>query len=276
LGNNREFEAARAICDEILARHPGTPLAENAEFARTGMELYLTGDFATALDRTQGYLDRRPRGLRVRDAQLRLEMWSEIVGQQDAVAADPTNSAAHLQLGYSLLRGRFLPQAEEHFLAALQDSTQEQALLGLGYTYMRWNRFDEGAQYMEKYLQRHANDGNVFNQVGYAYLGLGQLEKARDCFARYRDLEPDNPNSHDSYAECLMHMGQLEEAAAEYKKALELNPEFSNPYYMLGEVYSRMGNTAAALEWYGKYLERDPYGALSAQAQERVTELSQK
>ncbi len=270
LVNAREFEQAKEICSDISARYQGTPLAENADYGLVSFEAYLAGDFRTAFSRMQEYQRKYPQGLRAREAAQRIEAWGEILRLQETLEENSADYGTAAQLGFALLNGRFLPQAEKYFLQALQDTSADDAYLGLGYVYMLMNQPENGIRYLEHYLQNHPTDGSIHYQVGYACMSLGQLDKALQCFARYRELEPDNANAYDSYAECLMTMGRTEAAIAEYSRALELNPQFSNPYFMLGEIYAQKGESEKAAGYYHKYLELDPSGFQSAQAQAKL------
>ena len=271
-----QYSEARDILDEIAVKYAGNSLGENAEYGLINADLYLTGDFIAALEEMRDYLDKYPKGVRATSAERRIELYEDIVRMEDRLEYDPQDYSTHIELGFNLLRNRFMPLAEQHFLKATEDTTSDIAYMGLGYVYVNTGRSMEGIESFERYLQNHPDDGNLYNRIGYAYMGMGEMDEALKCFEKYRELEPENPNSHDSYAECLMNMGKLEESIAEYLKAIEINPNFTNPYFMLGEVYSRMDNTERALEYYRMYLERDPAGFQSAQALARIDSLSSR
>lgn len=269
-------EEVREIYQDIMQKFPGTPLAENAELGSIGAGVHLTGDFTTGLEELGEFIDKFPNGVTSREATDLYEVWEDIQRMEDRLEADPEDYGTHSELGFTLLRRRYLPLAESHFLEALKSSAPDDAYIGLGYVYSLMGRSEESIQYFERYLQNHPNEGDIYNRVGYAYIGLGKFEEALKCFEKFKELEPDNPNAYDSYAECLMNLGRYEESIAQYQRAIERNPDFTNPYFMLGEVYKQIGNSEKALEYYQQYIERDPSGFQSDRAQTQVDSLKQK
>ena len=271
-----QYQQAKEIYEDIAGKYSGTPLAENAELGLIGAEVHLTGDFETGMEELDDYMDKYPGSVGESEATRIAEFWEDVLRMLDRIEADSEDYGTHSQLGFFLRRGGYMPMADQHFLEAAKDTTDDTAFMGLGYVYSRTGRTEESISNFERYLQNHPDNGNIFNQVGYAYLGMGQLENALECFKKYMEIEPDNPNTHDSYAECLLSMGKLDEAITEYQKAIEINAGFTNPYFMLGRAHVQKADAEKALEYYGKYLELDPHGFQAAQAQTQIDSLNQK
>lgn len=268
------FADIKTILDNIETSSKNEGWLLNVEFASIVNNLYLDSDFETALEKLQDFTDNNSLWKNTPETVNFETNWGNILQMLDDISENPQDIGLHSQLGFTLLRQAFYGLAEEHFLAAVKDTTNTDAYLGLGYVYLRSGQSEKAVESLEIYLKYNPNDGNTFNQVGYAYLQVNKPDEALKCFKRYRDLEPDNPNSHDSYAEALMNMGKYDEAIAEYNEALKINPDWSNALFMLGEIYRTTGDNTTALKYYQQYIEKDPQGRLAEDAQTAINSLN--
>lgn len=262
-----QYDEAESILTGIRDDHDNRGWKANAEIGLIVNAVYKTGGFENALDKLQDFLDDYPEFASVQELKNFEERWNEILKLLDRIAEDENDFGAHEQVGFLLMRYRFMTQAERHFQIAAANPDFTNSYLGLGYVYLRTSQLDKAVENFEIYLKDNQDEANTLNQVGYAYLQLNQLDNALKCFEKYKDLEPDNPNSHDSYAECLMNLERFDEAIVEYNIALDLDPNWSNGVYMLGEIFRQTGKTEQAIKYYERYLELDPQGRLSEQAQ---------
>jgi len=77
----RRISEASAGLDRFVAEHPGHPHADNAMYWRAEID-YTRRDYAAALRRFSGLIERFPRGSKVPDALLRIGLCYERMGQR--------------------------------------------------------------------------------------------------------------------------------------------------------------------------------------------------
>ena len=269
-----DYKGAIKDAEKVMEKYPESGFAEVVEFGMIVSEVHLTRNFETGMDKMRDYLDKYPNAVPKDEAETRLEIWGEILGFLDTLEEEPDNYALHGRLGRRLMNINMNKMAEEHLLIALKSPDADNVLLSLAQLYGNMGENQKTIKYLQKYLEKHPNDGGMFNNLGYTMIGQGNFEGAVECFIKYKDIEPDNPNSHDSYAECMMRMGRNNEAIAEYKRAVELDPDFSNSIFMLGEIYKNIGDKENSIKYYNMFLEKVSVGRFSEVARASVDSLN--
>lgn len=273
----RDYAAAPARCDSILALSRSAPLRACATYRKIVAETQSQGDFSSGHRRLSALLDSLPDPRTMPNARRQLEQFQEIAMAEERAAAHPDDAASqsalgglYLQLGLPGPAARALERA-----VALAPGDAETRLL-YGYACNASGQAEPALAAFQFYLERNPEDANALNQIGYALLQQGEAQQSLVYFRRYAELAPDDANAHDSLAEGLMNAGQLAESASEYSKALELNPSFTNSRFMLAQVYRRMGSNEKAIATYRRFLELVPEGAQADAARAALAELGAK
>jgi tetratricopeptide (TPR) repeat protein len=273
----RDYAAAPARCDSILALSRNAPLRACAAYRKIVAETQSQGDFRGGHRRLSALLDSLPDPRTMPNARRQLEQYQEIAAAEERAAAHAEDAASqsalgglYLQLGLPGPAARALERA-----VALAPEDAETRLL-YGYACNASGQAEPALAAFQFYLERHPEDANALNQIGYALLQQGEATQALVYFRRYAELEPDDANAHDSLAEGLLNAGNLAESASEYAKALEINPSFTNSRFMLAQVYRRMGSNEKAIATYRRFLELVPEGAQADDARAALEELGAK
>jgi len=257
----RDYAAAPARCDSVLALSRNAPLRACAAYRKIVAQVQTQGDFRSAYRHLGALLDSLPDPRTMPNARRQLEQYEQVAATEERAAANPDDAASQSALGSLYLQLGLMPRALaplERAVALAPEDADTRLLYG--YACNASGRAEAALEAFRFYLERNPDDAGTLNQIGYALLQQGEAEQALPYFRRYAELAPDDPNAHDSLAEGLLNAGQLEESAAEYTKALDLNPAFTNSRFMLGEVYRRMGSNEPAIAAYRRFLEQVPEG----------------
>ncbi|RPJ41428.1 MAG: hypothetical protein EHM19_11965, partial [Candidatus Latescibacterota bacterium] len=234
----RDFPAALAKCDAVLASSAGPALRECAEYRKITLETVLSADFGAGCERLRAFLADHPNGLRAETARETLEReWTPVAEVERLVRENPDDADLLARLGGAYLRVRAPARAQGPLSRAVALRPDDADVrLQLGYARLGAGDTEGAIADIEHYLEKNPNSPAALNQIGYLFLGRGDAETAIGYFHRYIDAAPDDPNAHDSMGEGLLGAGRAREAAAEYEKAIAIDPSFSNSYFMLGRI----------------------------------------
>ena len=87
--------------------------------------------------------------------------------------------------------GRY-EESETYFTRILAINPKSEALLGLGWLYIRTERYTEALVTIERFLATIREKGEVYFALGVAHEGAGDLIAAEKAFQRAVELNPDN------------------------------------------------------------------------------------
>jgi len=143
------------------------------------------------------------------------------------------------RLAYSA--GRFL-EAEKSFAEAVAaDPTQSAALINLGATQIKLNRVNDAVANFNKAVLVDPDNVTVHFNLGSIYTSAGQYNQAVVHLQKVISLTPSDALAHKMLADLLTKTGSLSQAEIHYRKALTLDPALSEGWLNLSALY-RAGN----------------------------------
>jgi tetratricopeptide (TPR) repeat protein len=141
-----------------------------------------------------------------------------------AVQANPKEPNAHFGLAYLLWTQKKFDEAIPEFQAELEnDPKNNQAMIYLGDSYVRQDRFDLGKAMLEKAARYQTSDPLIHLDLGIASMETGDNDVALRELNKTVALEPDNVAAHFRLATLYRSMGKKDEAKVEFAKANTLN-----------------------------------------------------
>ena len=185
----------------------------------------------------------------------------------------PTVNPALIRLGqvYGELNR---PVAAEWVLrqALANDPTDSAAGATLGEQLVTAKRFDEAAQLLAAALEQNPGADRLYYPLALALRGLGREQEARQAMAKRGSvgLRPADPLidglEQKTLGERVMLLrgrgayqaGRFEEAAAEFRRALEANPESVPALINLGTTLGRLEDVEGAMEQFRRAIELAP------------------
>jgi tetratricopeptide (TPR) repeat protein/serine/threonine protein kinase len=168
---------------------------------------------------------------------------------QAAVAAAPTNAAAHNNLGIAQAQSGLRDQAYSSFQKAIAlDADLVYAYVSLANVLLQQGRVDDAIAINRKAIARDPNCTE-------ALLGLGNLlsdykkdyDAAIECFQRVIALDPNHAWAHKSTCITLRVAGRFDEAIVFGRKAVKLDPENWTAYEALGTALLYHGREVEAI-----------------------------
>jgi tetratricopeptide (TPR) repeat protein len=213
---------------------------------------------------------------------------------QAAVAAAPTNAAAHYNLGVTLKDKGQVDEAiaciqkaidlapkftEAHtnlgtilcddkreydraiacFLKAITfDPTVALIHNNLGNALYNKRQLDEAIACYQKAITLDPKFSRAHNGLGQVRLAKDQINEASACFRKALDLDPKLANAHNGLGITLAGKGQVDEAIACFQKAIELDPKLDVAYLNLGIALQDKGQLEEAIACYQKALSLNP------------------
>lgn len=130
--------------------------------------------------------------------------------------------------------------------------------LGLAYTYLEHDRFDEAIVELSVILQALPNDTNMITNLGYALSAKGRTEEAINHYQRAIAIDPNSFYAHGNLGFEYLNLGQTEAAETELRLALELNPNFGAARDRLALLYEEQGRIDEAIKQNRELLQSYP------------------
>jgi len=171
-----------------------------------------------------------------------------------ALATDPGNVEAHVNLISLYIRAGDPGKAKKHFEAATRlNPGRSDAWYNYGVLLYMQKHFDESEKAYLRALQIDPDYAEAHNNLGAIYEQLGRLADAENEFrAAIRD-RPDYPLARFHLGRILVNEQKYDEAIQQLQRALTPADDKTPVYlYALGATYARAGDRAHALE----YLQR--------------------
>jgi tetratricopeptide (TPR) repeat protein len=246
------------------AGQPGSPHASSADAeVKNGVEARQRGDLRLAITEFRKALATDPGNL---EAHINLGEALAATGQMDgaieedrrALAIAPGNALAHLNLGAAYYKGGDLPHArlELESVYAAHPNDLKAAIL-LGYTYNKMDRPLETVALLSPFEAGHESNNELEYGLAYALIQTGRVDEG---LAR---LEKVAAATHSADAWLLAGATQLNrskmgEARTDLDAALKLNPSIAGLYTMDAEAHYAMGDADIAMARYEEGLKANP------------------
>jgi tetratricopeptide (TPR) repeat protein len=181
------------------------------------------------------------------------------------VTVDPAAEARRAEVQKHVARGAELARkgqyagAEQEFRAALLlDSQNADVYVGLSYTLLQQNKWDDGESAAREALRLNPNNDAAHNNLGNALANKGDTDgEIAECREALR-LNPNNDLAHNNLGNALGQKGDWDGAVAEEREALRLNPNNDMAHYNLGTALGQKGDWDGAIAEYREALRLDP------------------
>ena len=200
----------------------------------------------------------------------------------DTLTKTPDNPRAITNVGLALIQLGRVPEAQQHFAAAVQrlprltdlhinhanalmltsrfdaalaefetalqlDPANFEAHSNLGITLAQTGRVDAALPHFERALQLRPAAAENHRNLGLALAQAGRRDEALAHVAEGVPLRPTEPDTHEYYGIALCQAGRLPEAIKELEAALALEPRFAKAHEHLGLALSQAGRAAEGL-----------------------------
>jgi len=218
-------EAAREICEKVLARWPAHAEALHLK----GLIHHWEGRYEAAVD---------------------------LISK--AVEIDPSGPLLFNNLGAAYQEQGDLEKAVSCYKQAIQLKPDfAEACHNLGKAFLKEKRFEEAVQWFEKAVHFRTDFREAYAKMSEALLELGRPDEAIGCGRRLLELTPDNADAHFIIGNGLKEQDQFEAAIASYMSALKLNPGHVQALVQMGLAYQFLGRIEAAIETFEQALAVD-------------------
>lgn len=157
-----------------------------------------------------------------------------------------------------------LTQFEDVVRRVEQDQSQSQQLLPLFYFWYgsaceRVGRFEEGEQYLSRYLAANPESAEALNYLAYMWAERGlKLEQADSYVVKALELEPDNGAFLDTKGWIQFKQGDYANAYRTLQRALRQAGDDPAIFEHLGDVSAALNKKQEALRWWSKSLKLSP------------------
>jgi tetratricopeptide (TPR) repeat protein len=160
---------------------------------------------------------------------------------EDAVAADPANQDARVDLALMYFRSGHLDRAAAQASDVVKaDPRNARALQLLGNIEFAQGNFDGSAEHLHSALGLKG-DFNTGYSLALAYLSQHKLAETKLLFDEILNDMGSTPELHVLLGRAYRETGYLDEAIHEFKKAIELNPHYPRVHYYLALAYLGQG-----------------------------------
>jgi Flp pilus assembly protein TadD len=246
----RTVEAAAQFRQAIALR-------PNHAFAHFNLGVALVLDPRAALD--AGAAGRGSGAAQADGAALRAEALRQAEHHfRAALAAEPGNTDARVNLGKLLADSGRTAEAMEHYRAALAgDPAAQDARVNLAALLAADGREAEGAALLREALAAAPGLAEAHYQMGLVLEKSGARREAETEFRAAVRLKPGMAAAHLALGNCLARRGDAG-AEACYREALRLEPKLAEAWYALGNGLAKQERFPDAMEAYREALRLDP------------------
>jgi len=140
----------------------------------------------------------------------------------------PNEFSSHFNLASVLQTQDRLPEAIEHYQAALSIRPDALALNSLGTAWQAVDRIREAAECYQKAIGLRPDYADAHYNLGLLLLQAGRAAAAVTHFEQVLRARPSDADAHNDLGSALFMEGRVKEAAIEFRAALRLNPGHQN------------------------------------------------
>ena len=297
LVEEKKYEEARVLCDEMLQKRPGfadchlqmskvalakgdpkaafvaaeravklEPANEPAQLHLAGL-LRARGDTQGAIRHYRQALEAHPDSLEARSllgrALTETGRFDEAVSTLGpALEAWPDSAEATVQMGFALARQGRLEEAIERYRRALAvDPASAEAHAYLGSALASQGKLDEAIVHFEQALRTRPNHAELHDWLGAALREKGRIEEALGHFREAVRLQPSLAVAHLNLGRALKQQGKTDEAVSELRRALAIDPSLVAAHNSLGSLLGAQGRAGEAVGHFREALRLAPADA---------------
>ncbi|HET6267418.1 MAG TPA: tetratricopeptide repeat protein, partial [Acidobacteriota bacterium] len=185
---------------------------------------------------------------------------------KQALQIEPDNAYYHHKLATCYRRTQQFQAAVEEDQIALRIAPQmEEALIGLGTTYLDLGRPKDALLCFQKVMQFDPQSASAAHESGTAFRALGDAPHAEQFYSKSVELNPNLPDSYNALGVMRAQNKDYPGAEQYFYTALKKNPQFVEAYFNLGITYDKQNRVEDARKAFQKFLQaqqNDPrYGA---------------
>ena len=186
-----------------------------------------------------------------------MKKWSDAASEYgEAIKYDVGNPALFYERGSVLLEDRKVSEAQKDFEEALKiDPKLYKAHFRLGVVLQAQEKFREADAEYRKAIESNPRFVQAYLKLGNLYLDNDYDKEAAQVFQNAILANDSDGDAHQGLAEALQKQKQYEESVKEYKKAFELNPELYLAAYNIGHTYKLLGDKKNAKVWLDKFVK---------------------
>ncbi len=176
-----------------------------------------------------------------------------VAGWQKALALNPEDAKAHLNMGYVMQQSGRLDEAIDQYRTALKiNSSYAAAHTNLGIALVTAGKLDEGIDHYGMALALDPENSEAHGNLCAALLEKHQNDAAIDHCRKAVTVNPENAEAQDILGIALARAGSLNEAAEHVIRAAEINPDSLEYQYNCGRVLAAGQRLADAIPHFEK------------------------
>lgn len=167
-----------------------------------------------------------------------------------AEEANPDGVDVHASLGWTYQLKKAYPEAEQHYLRALELSRNAPLYQNnLATLYLDMERWDDAIRLFREASSNllFANPEVALTGMGYAYVQKGEYLDAVTACKKALEHRPRYPQAHLRLGEAYYALEKTDQAIAAFQEALAIAPDFVWAHYRLGIAYVKERQVEAAI-----------------------------
>ena len=158
-----------------------------------------------------------------------------------ALRAEPNYAEAHNNLGAVLLRQGLFEEALEHYATAVRLKPEYLYYFNLANAQVDAGKPADAVPNYQQALRLNPNSSQAHFNLGMAWQAQGKADAAMAELRAALQLQPDYESAEHNLANRLADAGRVEEAMTHYLAALRLDPNHAESYNGLGICYAMQG-----------------------------------
>lgn len=183
---------------------------------------------------------------------------------QDILKQAPKHKSSGMILGLINYQKGNYTEAEDYLSKfATDENTPLRSKKILALTKIKLNKLDSAIKLIQKNIEHHENDADLYALLGYAYLSKKEVRKSISNLKHAIKLSDNNPIYHINLAKAYLESKNISSAISEAKKALKLKPNSEQARQVLVSAYFFKKELTKAKELISNWLLESPDSILA-------------
>ena len=194
-----------------------------------------------------------------------------------SIELDPENAAIQIALAQTYQRKKAYPQAEKHYLIALDLSDNDPRYQNnLASLYLNLQEWDKAIYYFDLAAHNllYVDTAVSITGKGYAYFKKGDYQTALGYLNEAIELAPRYASPYYFKSQIYSDMGNIGKQKLSLQRAIQIEPKFLEPRYQLALILAQENAIAEAIEQLEAIIDYSPGTAMAFKAEDLLQTLS--
>jgi tetratricopeptide (TPR) repeat protein len=199
---------------------------------------------------------------------------------EKAVELDPSNTEARKWLAAYLANAPGIGGGDKDRAVEVARGTVEhdeyQGRMSLGYILRLRGDLDESIAEFQKVIALAPDSADGYGGLGYTYLKAQRFPECEDAMRKYIEHADESPYAYEGLGDCFRNQDRHQEAISAYSKAVALDPYAWSARWELARMLQKTDDKTGAATHCERLVELTPNAPMAGDAKKRLRKLRKR